>query len=140
MICWSIIIGCMCVIHHSPYIVDFRWLSVGRGVTIRSLVGCKYRHALRAKHFGSRAFWRGRPRAVLSFVFYAIWEAYMMLKAPTHVPAKFHIDTWNAPSAPPVRRRGRRDPKWLQPTESQRYRFPTASQRYRGNGVLSYVN
>jgi len=63
----------------------------------------------------------------------------MMLKAPTHVPAKFHIDTWNAPSAPPVRRRGRRDPKWLQPTESQRYRFPTASQRYRGNGVLSYV-
>ena len=127
-------------IHHSPYIVDFRWLSVGRGVTIRSLVGCKYRHALRAKHFGSRAFWRGRPRAVLSFVFYAIWEAYMMLKAPTHVPAKFHIDTWNAPWAPQVRRRGLRDPKLLQPTESQRYRCPTASQRYRGNGVLSYVN
>ena len=90
-------------------------LTFGRhGVTKRTLVGCKYRHALRAKHFGSRAFWRGRPRAVLSFVFYAIWEAYMMLKAPTHVPAKFHIDTWNAPSAPPVRRRGRRDPKWLQ--------------------------
>jgi len=25
-------------------------------VTIRSPVGCKYRHALRAKHFGSRVF------------------------------------------------------------------------------------
>ena len=106
-------------------------LTFGRhGVTKRTLVDCKYRHALRAKHFGSRAFWRGRPRAVLSFVFYAIWEAYMMLKAPTHVPAKFHIDTWNAPWAPQVRRRGLRDPKLLQPTESQRYRCPTASQHW----------
>ena len=41
-----------------------------------------------------------------------------------------------APSAPPVRRRGRRDPKLLQPTESQRYRCPTASQRYSATGIL----
>ena len=34
----------------------YRWLSVGSVVTIRTLVGCKCRHALRAKHLGSRGF------------------------------------------------------------------------------------
>ena len=52
------IFGANGTIHHFPY----RWLSVGKVyVIIRSLVGCKYRHALRAKHFGSRVFfslWR----------------------------------------------------------------------------------
>ena len=43
----------------SPYIVDFR--SICKEVTIRSPVGCKYRHVLRAKQTGSRVFfsvWR----------------------------------------------------------------------------------
>ena len=35
----------------------YRWLSVGKVVTIRSSVGCKYRHALHAKKTGSRVFY-----------------------------------------------------------------------------------
>ena len=48
------------LIPNRPFIL-YRWLSVGSVVTIRTLVGCKYRHALRAKHLGSRGFfflWR----------------------------------------------------------------------------------
>jgi hypothetical protein len=63
----------MTIIKLLQYTIPPISLTFGRqGVTIRSLVGCKYRHALRAKHLGSRAFWQGRPRAVLSFVFYVI--------------------------------------------------------------------
>ena len=46
--------------YYTPFPL-YRWLSVGSVVTIRTLVGCKYRHALRAKHLGSRGFfflWR----------------------------------------------------------------------------------
>ena len=37
-----------------PFSRYSRCLSVGRAITIRTLVGCRYRHALRAKHLGSR--------------------------------------------------------------------------------------
>ena len=61
--------ACRCFIRTKPYEWNvrntpfplYRWLSVGSVVTIRTLVGCKYRHALRAKHLGSRGFfflWR----------------------------------------------------------------------------------
>ena len=39
-----------------PFSRYSRCLSVGRAITIRTLVGCRYRYALRAKHLGSRAF------------------------------------------------------------------------------------
>jgi hypothetical protein len=85
------------VIHHFPYIVDFR---SAMWVAIRTLIGCKYRHALRANVFGRACFFSFGALSGLVRTASALCRLLICCSAP-----KMHIShSIAAAQLPPSRR------------------------------------
>jgi len=125
-------------IHHSPYIVDFRsagWLPYEHwSVTKISTRAARQTFWVASLLAGSTS---SRPFFCFLCNLRSLHDAQARHR---RTPLRSFTSIREiARSAPPVRRRGRRDPKLLQPTESQRYRCPTASQRYSATGIMKIL-